>query len=86
MTVEESLSFFDAIPQAKKKLQALHDVGLDYIRLGQAATTLSGGEAQRIKLASELSKRPTGKTMYLLDEPTTATEISTLTYRTYHYV
>ena len=71
MTVEESLSFFDAIPQAKKKLQALHDVGLDYIRLGQAATTLSGGEAQRIKLASELSKRPTGKTMYLLDEPTT---------------
>ncbi|MDD9898451.1 MAG: excinuclease ABC subunit UvrA [Candidatus Melainabacteria bacterium] len=71
MTVEEALEFFDSIPQAKKKLQALHDVGLDYVRLGQAATTLSGGEAQRIKLASELSKRPTGKTMYLLDEPTT---------------
>lgn len=71
MTVEEALQFFEAFPQAQKKLQALHDVGLDYIKLGQAATTLSGGEAQRIKLASELSKRPTGKTMYLLDEPTT---------------
>lgn len=71
MTVEEGLEFFDAIPRAKSKLQTLHDVGLDYIKLGQAATTLSGGEAQRIKLASELSKRATGKTIYLLDEPTT---------------
>lgn len=71
MTVEEALEFFDSIPQAQKKLQALHDVGLDYIKLGQAATTLSGGEAQRIKLASELSRRSTGKTIYLLDEPTT---------------
>jgi excinuclease ABC subunit A len=71
MTIEEALEFFDAIPKAKNKLQTLHDVGLDYVRLGQAATTLSGGEAQRIKLASELSKRSTGKTIYLLDEPTT---------------
>lgn len=71
MTVEDALEFFDAIPRAKTRLQTLHDVGLDYIRLGQAATTLSGGEAQRIKLASELSKRATGKTIYLLDEPTT---------------
>ena len=71
MTIEEALSFFDAIPKVRSKLQTLHDVGLDYIRLGQAATTLSGGEAQRIKLASELSKRSTGKTLYLLDEPTT---------------
>jgi excinuclease ABC subunit A len=71
MTVEESLEFFDAIPKAQKKLQALNDVGLNYIKLGQAATTLSGGEAQRIKLAAELSRRSTGKTMYLLDEPTT---------------
>lgn len=71
MTVEDALEFFDAIPRAKNKLQTLHDVGLDYIKLGQAATTLSGGEAQRIKLASELSKRSTGKTLYLLDEPTT---------------
>ncbi len=71
MTVEEALVFFDAIPQAQKKLQALNDVGLNYIKLGQAATTLSGGEAQRIKLAAELSRRSTGKTIYLLDEPTT---------------
>lgn len=71
MTIEEALVFFDAIPQAQKKLQALNDVGLNYIKLGQPATTLSGGEAQRVKLASELSKRSTGKTMYLLDEPTT---------------
>ena len=71
MTIEEALVFFDAIPQAQKKLQALSDVGLDYIKLGQPATTLSGGEAQRVKLASELSKRSTGKTIYLLDEPTT---------------
>lgn len=71
MTVEDSLVFFDAIPMLKRKLQTLMDVGLSYIRLGQSATTLSGGEAQRIKLAKELSKRDTGKTLYILDEPTT---------------
>jgi ABC-type multidrug transport system ATPase subunit len=71
MTVEDAAEFFDAIPAAQKKLQALNDVGLGYIKLGQAATTLSGGEAQRVKLANELSKRSTGKTIYLLDEPTT---------------
>lgn len=71
MTVEEALSFFENIPPIKNKLQALYDVGLSYIRLGQPATTLSGGEAQRVKLASELSRRETGKTMYILDEPTT---------------
>jgi excinuclease ABC subunit A len=71
MTVEEALDFFRHIPKIKRRLQALHDVGLDYIRLGQAATTLSGGEAQRVKLASELSKLATGKTLYILDEPTT---------------
>lgn len=71
MTVEEALSFFENIPQIKRKLQTLMDVGLDYIKLGQNATTLSGGEAQRIKLAYELQKRPTGKTLYILDEPTT---------------
>lgn len=71
MTVEEGLSFFNAIPQIKNKLQTLCSVGLDYISLGQQANTLSGGEAQRIKLATELSKRSTGKTIYILDEPTT---------------
>ncbi len=71
MTVEEGLEFFDAIPALKRKLQTLVDVGLTYIRLGQNATTLSGGEAQRVKLARELSKRDTGKTLYILDEPTT---------------
>lgn len=71
MTVEEALKFFDAIPRIKNKLQALFDVGLGYIKLGQSATTLSGGEAQRVKLATELSKKETGKTMYILDEPTT---------------
>ncbi|OGE19616.1 excinuclease ABC subunit A [Candidatus Daviesbacteria bacterium RIFCSPLOWO2_02_FULL_41_8] len=71
MTVEESLKFFENIPQIKNKLQVLNDVGLGYIRLGQPAPTLSGGEAQRIKLSSELSKRSTGRTMYILDEPTT---------------
>lgn len=71
MTVEDALGFFDAIPKIKNKLQTLHDVGLDYIKLGQSATTLSGGEAQRVKLANELAKRSTGKTLYLLDEPTT---------------
>jgi excinuclease ABC subunit A len=71
MTVEDAREFFDAIPAIAKKLQTLMDVGLSYIRLGQAATTLSGGEAQRVKLAKELSKRDTGKTLYILDEPTT---------------
>ena len=71
MTVAEALDLFENIPQINKKLQTLHDVGLDYIHLGQFATTLSGGEAQRIKLATELSVRSTGKTLYLLDEPTT---------------
>jgi len=71
MTVEEALEFFDAIPQIKNKLATLHAVGLDYIHLGQSATTLSGGEAQRIKLSTELAKRSTGKTIYVLDEPTT---------------
>ena len=71
MTVREALAFFDAVPVIKSKLQTLDDVGLDYIRLGQAATTLSGGEAQRVKLATELSRRATGRTLYILDEPTT---------------
>ena len=71
MTVEEALEFFENIPKIKKKLQTLYDVGLGYIKIGQAATTLSGGEAQRIKLAKELSKQSTGKTLYILDEPTT---------------
>jgi excinuclease ABC subunit A len=71
MTVEEALEFFDAIPSIKKKLATLNDVGLGYITLGQSAITLSGGEAQRIKLAKELSKRSTGKTLFVLDEPTT---------------
>jgi len=71
MTVEDAREFFDAIPAIAKKLQTLMDVGLAYIRLGQAATTLSGGEAQRVKLSRELSKRDTGKTLYILDEPTT---------------
>ena len=71
MTVEDALSFFDQIPPIKNKLQTLYDVGLGYITLGQSATTLSGGEAQRIKLAKELSKRSTGKTLFILDEPTT---------------
>ncbi len=71
MSVEEALSFFAKIPKIRRKLQTLHDVGLDYIRLGQPATTLSGGEAQRVKLAKELSKVATGRTLYILDEPTT---------------
>jgi len=71
MTVREALGFFDAVPVIKSKLQTLDDVGLDYIRLGQSATTLSGGEAQRVKLATELSRRATGRTLYILDEPTT---------------
>ena len=71
MTVEEALKFFEAVPVIRNKLQTLHDVGMGYIHLGQPATTLSGGEAQRVKLATELSKRATGKTFYILDEPTT---------------
>ncbi len=71
MTVEEALEFFYNIPKIRRKLQTLHDVGLDYIKLGQPATTLSGGEAQRVKLATELSRRSNGKTLYILDEPTT---------------
>lgn len=71
MTIEEARDFFDAVPALARKLQTLMDVGLSYIRLGQSATTLSGGEAQRVKLARELSKRGTGQTLYILDEPTT---------------
>jgi excinuclease ABC subunit A len=71
MPVEEAVGFFAHIPKIKRRLQSLHDVGLDYMRLGQPATTLSGGEAQRVKLASELSKIATGRTLYILDEPTT---------------
>jgi excinuclease ABC subunit A len=71
MPVEEALEFFAHIPKIQRRLQTLHDVGLDYMRLGQPATTLSGGEAQRIKLASELAKVATGRTLYILDEPTT---------------
>ena len=71
MTVEDARAFFDAIPTLARKLQTLIDVGLSYLKLGQPATTLSGGEAQRVKLARELSKRDTGRTLYILDEPTT---------------
>src|SRR5208283_4471173 len=71
MTVEQAREFFDAVPVVARKLQTLIDVGLSYIQLGQSATTLSGGEAQRVKLALELSKRDTGRTLYILDEPTT---------------
>ena len=71
MTVEEALEFFRNVPRIKSRIQTLYDVGLGYISLGQSSTTLSGGEAQRVKLAKELSKRSTGKTIYVLDEPTT---------------
>ena len=71
MTVEEAMTFFEKIPAIVEKLKTLFEVGLGYMTLGQSATTLSGGEAQRIKLATELSRRATGKTLYLLDEPTT---------------
>src|SRR5881398_1186239 len=71
MSVEEALRFFSKIPKLRRRLQTLHDVGLDYMRLGQPATTLSGGEAQRVKLAAELCKVATGTTLYILDEPTT---------------
>jgi len=75
MTVEEALKFFENIPSIKSKMQALYDVGLSYIKLGQPATTLSGGEAQRVKLATELSRKDTGRTMYILDEPTTGLHV-----------
>src|SRR4029079_8037221 len=71
MSVEEAVGFFENVPKIARRLRTLHDVGLDYIRLGQPATQLSGGEAQRVKLATELSKVATGETLYILDEPTT---------------
>jgi excinuclease ABC subunit A len=71
LTIEDAREFFDAVPSLARKLQTLMDVGLSYVKLGQAATTLSGGEAQRVKLAKELSRRDTGNTLYILDEPTT---------------
>ena len=71
MTVGQAVQFFEAVPAITRKLKTIHDVGLDYIRMGQPATQLSGGEAQRVKLATELAKRATGKTLYILDEPTT---------------
>ncbi|MBR5261281.1 MAG: ATP-binding cassette domain-containing protein, partial [Oscillospiraceae bacterium] len=76
MTVEEALEFFENQPKIRDRLQTLHDVGLSYIKLGQSSTTLSGGEAQRVKLATELSKRSTGRTVYVLDEPTTGLHIA----------
>ncbi len=75
MTVEDALHFFENIPKIKRKLQTIYDVGLGYITLGQPATTLSGGEAQRVKLASELHRRSTGRTLYILDEPTTGLHV-----------
>ena len=76
MTVEEGLEFFSSLPRIARKLQTLVDVGLGYVKIGQPATTLSGGEAQRVKLATELSKRATGRTIYILDEPTTGLHIA----------
>ncbi len=76
MTVEEGLEFFSNIPKIQRKLQTLQEVGLGYIKIGQPSTTLSGGEAQRVKLATELSKRSTGRTIYILDEPTTGLHIA----------
>jgi excinuclease ABC subunit A len=75
MTVEDSLQFFENIPKIRRKLQTIYDVGLGYITLGQPATTLSGGEAQRVKLASELHRRSTGRSLYILDEPTTGLHV-----------
>ena len=75
MTVEEALNFFSPLPRLARKLQTLYDVGLGYVRLGQPSTTLSGGEAQRVKLATELSRRDTGRTFYILDEPTTGLHV-----------
>ena len=80
MTVTEALEHFSNIPRLNKKLQTMYDVGLGYIRLGQPATTLSGGEAQRVKLATELSKRATGNTLYILDEPTTGLSFEDCAY------
>ena len=71
MTVEEGVSFFDGLPRIQNKLKTMYDVGLGYIKIGQSSTTLSGGEAQRVKLATELARRSTGRTLYILDEPTT---------------
>jgi excinuclease ABC subunit A len=71
MTIEEGMNFFEPVPKIHRKLKTLFDVGLGYVKIGQPATTLSGGEAQRVKLANELSRRSTGKTIYILDEPTT---------------
>ena len=76
MTVEEALPFFENLPSIRRKIETLNDVGLSYIKLGQPSTTLSGGEAQRIKLATELSRRSTGRTIYILDEPTTGLHIA----------
>lgn len=76
MTVEQALEFFSAHPKIAKKLQTLFDVGLGYIKLGQSSTTLSGGEAQRVKLATELARRDTGRTLYILDEPTTGLHVA----------
>jgi excinuclease ABC subunit A len=89
MGVEEALKFFEAIPKIKIKLQTLNDVGLGYITLGQNAVTLSGGEAQRIKLSKELSRKDTGKTLYILDEPTTGLhfdDVNRLTKVLHHFV
>ena len=76
MTVEDAVEFFENVPSIKRKIETLNDVGLSYVKLGQPSTELSGGEAQRVKLATELAKRPTGKTVYILDEPTTGLHIA----------